>query len=110
MKIIKKPNLKIEKRKNISSLNKSVIVLLNNFMRKVDKTNNLNNDADTNDLRAKTINFKRKKTFNSKSKDVKFHDNENKNILQALPIKNGLFNDEMKLNFSHKIKEKECKK
>jgi hypothetical protein len=53
MKIIKKPNLKIEKRKNISSLNKSVIVLLNNFMRKVDKTNNLNNDADTNDLRQK---------------------------------------------------------
>jgi hypothetical protein len=50
------------------------------------------------------MNFKRKKTFNSKSKDVKFQDNENKNILQALPIKNGLFNDEMKLNFSHKIK------
>ena len=40
MKIIKKPNLKIEKRENISSLNKSVIVLLNNFMGKVDKTNN----------------------------------------------------------------------
>ncbi len=112
MKIIKKPNLKIEKRENISSLNKSVIVLLNNFMGKVDKSNNLNNDEDTNDkneLRAKSVNFKRKKTFNSKSKTVKFQESENKIELKTFPVRNGLFNDVMRLNFSHNLNEKECK-
>ena len=112
MKIIKKPNLKIEKRENISSLNKSVIVLLNNIMGKVDKTNNLNNDDDTNDkneLRAKSVNFKRKKTFNSKSKTVKFQESENKIELKTFPVRNGLFNDVMRLNFSHNLNEKECK-
>ena len=55
------------------------------------------------------MNFTRKKTFNSKSKTVKFQESENKIELKTFPVRNGLFNDVMRLNFSHNLNEKECK-
>ena len=108
MKIIKKPNLKIEKKENISCLNKSDCALLNNFMGKVDKTNTNNDDTnDKNHLKSKTMINTSVKTYNSKSKNLKLKYLENKKIIQTLPLKNNLLKEAIKLKFCHNSQEKE---
>ena len=110
MKIIKKPNLKIEKRENISYLNKSVFVLLNNFIENVNNTNiNDNESIDKKKLKSKTMNYSTKKTYDMKTKNVKVQALDDKNNLQTLPLKNGIFNDVVKLNFSNDLKFKDSK-
>ena len=55
------------------------------------------------------MNYSTKKTYDMKTKNVKVQALDDKNNLQTLPLKNGIFNDVVKLNFSNDLKFKDCK-